>query len=190
MTISLASARQHTPDRGPHVTRLAARREVDGQRHQQQADGGNDSHFHFPFSEVARVAAHVCTNSRLIPVPVVFVGVSSCVQYSADRLRAPEGSTDRNCSAFPLRNYLNENNPKGRTEMSVASTATESASPISPASHGHTKPNSTLRTSLASILGRVGAGLLATMSRPPKRSASSSAKSCDGFTNEIKRRPF
>lgn len=117
-------------------------------------------------------------------------GASSCVQYSADRQRAPQGSTDKNCAVFLPRNFMNENNPKGRTEMSDASTGIASTSPISRDLPGQRKLNSTLRTSLASILGRAVAGLLATMSHRRTRSVSCSARSCADITNTNKRRPF
>lgn len=137
----------------------------------------------------------VAEKSQSAPVLVSFVSVASqwgcsCMQYSADRLRAPQGSTDRNCKQFQIRNYLNENKPKDRTEMSAASTGSVCTSPISPALPGQPKPNSISLTSLASILGRVAAGLLATMSRRPKPSASFSVKSCVDTASASKRRAF
>lgn len=107
---------------------------------------------------------------------VAFRGGSSCVQYSADRSRVPERSTDKNCRQFRNRNNRNKNKLKGRTEMSAASTGIESTSPISRDLHGPTKPNFTSRISRASIPAHVVGGLRATTNHQLKHSASFSPR--------------
>src|SRR4051812_26460986 len=51
----------------------------------------------------------------LYPVALNNSGASSCVQYSADPLRVPERSTDRNCGTISPPKFHNENNRNART---------------------------------------------------------------------------
>lgn len=124
-----------------------------------------------------------------VSVCVVYGGVS-CVKYSADRLRAPERSTDRFCATSANDNNLNKINSSARTEMSVASTATAFGSPTWLLWLSPPRRKQTWRFLLASMRARLAAGLRTTTSRPLKPSGSSSAKSCGGITGTIKRRPF
>lgn len=136
----------------------------------------------------------VAEKSQSVPVLVSFVskfvalrngGVCSCVQYSADRLPERVRSTDGICRGFQIRNYLNENNPEARTEMS-----NRSVSATSPSWPSQTKPKPTSHFWRALTLARRAAGWLMTTSRRPKSSASSSAKSCVVSTSAPKRRAF
>lgn len=107
-------------------------------------------------------------------------GAVVCVEYSADRSRAPQGSTGNFCGAsFQIRN-TNKFKHNGRTNLSVqfrASTAIASISAISRSWRGLTRRKRTSRTSRAAIRAHAAAGLLMTTSRRPKCSVWCSARS-------------
>lgn len=80
-----------------------------------------------------------------------------------------------------LRNFLNKNKPKDRTEMSGASMVNGSASVISLASHGLLRRKPIFHSFSRSIREPFAAGLLMITSHQPKLSASSLLRSCGDF---------
>jgi hypothetical protein len=136
------------------------------------------------------IASHFSSAFRVQSRSVEFVWGHSCVLCTAVPKLERRESTDKFCGELPTPKYLNENNLKGRTEMSVASTASESALPIWRQWLSPSRQKQTWRFLLASMHEQLAAGLLTTTSLLPKLSASSSAKSCGDITSAIKRRAF
>lgn len=112
----------------------------------------------------------------------------SCVLSTRVPQQELEIQTDRFCAGWFPPKYLNENNPKHRTEMSAASTASASAFAISRRWPSLSRLKRTLRFLLVSTRAQPVAGWPTTTSRRPKCLASSSAKSCGDSTSETKPR--
>lgn len=114
----------------------------------------------------------------------------ACVLCTGARPRARERSTDRFCATSANDNNLNKIKDRARTEMSGASAGRGFGLPIWLLWLSPPRQKRTWRSSLASMRERLADGLQIATSRQPKRSASSSAKSCGAITSAIKRRPF
>lgn len=114
----------------------------------------------------------------------------ACVLFTGVPPQEQTGSTDRNCASND--NSISKLYRCRLQNLSVASTASASASAISRSWLSRSRQKRTWRSSLASIRERLADGLRTTLSRLRRRSGSSSARSCVDTTSAIKprRRPF
>ena len=130
-------------------------------------------------------AASFRVRSTSLSVPVAFVWGQSCVQYLADHSQERERSRDRFRKRRTSWTELSKRLPHNDNFNQFASV-------ISRSWPSQTKQKPIWHSWLASMRARLADGLLKTPSRPRKRWASSSAKSCVDITSATKarRRPF